>query len=596
MTTLRIEDLQVSYTVGRERLDVVRGVSLEIEPGQLLAVVGESGSGKTTTAQAATGLLASNGAVTGGRVLIGEHDVTGWSEKRFRELRGRSIGWIPQDPNNSLNPVKRVGESVAEVLRIHRWKDRAARRARVIELLDYVGIPNPELRARQYPHELSGGMKQRVLIAGAIALEPALLIADEATSALDVTVQATILDLIDTLRRDSGTAVLMVTHDLAVAADRSDRLVVLRDGVVQEAGETERVLADPASAYTRRLLRDAPSFASLSLADPLRLNVSEGAEAGLPETVPAAHSAEITAENRAKERLRLVQRDALPSSIEASGDALGLAGHTATPAPVVVARNLVQSFGHGGDAQRAVDDVSFSIAPGSTHAIVGESGSGKTTTARIVLGFQRPTSGTVQIHGQEITTLRGNALRELRRRVQMVYQNPFGSLDPRQSIADIVIEPLRNFGIGDAASRRARAAEIIDQVALPASVLTRRPHELSGGQRQRVAIARALGPGPDVVVLDEAVSALDVTVQARILELLGELQRELGVSYLFISHDLAVVRQLSHTVSVLRGGLVVEEGRTDSVFDRPEHEYTRQLIAAIPGRRAAATGALRSAS
>ncbi|RLP82427.1 ABC transporter ATP-binding protein [Mycetocola lacteus] len=574
MSTLTIDNLQVSYTVGRERLDVVRGVSLEIEPGQLLAVVGESGSGKTTTAQAATGLLASNGSITGGRVLIGESDVTGWSEKRFRDLRGRAIGWIPQDPNNSLNPVKKVGESVAEVLRIHRWKDRAARRARVIELLDYVGIPNPELRATQYPHELSGGMKQRVLIAGAIALEPALLIADEATSALDVTVQATILDLIDTLRRDSGTAVLMVTHDLAVAADRSDRLVVLRDGSVQEAGDTERVLAHPESAYTRRLLRDAPSFATLSLGEGLQLPTAA------PENPEAA---------RGERNLRVVQR----SAADAIQD--GASGADGPAAPVVVAHNLVQDFGRSGSAQRAVNNVSFHIAPGSTHAIVGESGSGKTTTARIVLGFQKPTSGTVQIHGQEITGLRGAGLRELRRRVQMVYQNPFGSLDPRQSIGDIVTEPLRNFGIGDAAERRARVAQIIDRVALPATVLTRRPHELSGGQRQRVAIARALVPGPDVVVLDEAVSALDVTVQARILELLGELQRDLGVSYLFISHDLAVVRQLAHTVSVLRGGELVEEGATARVFDHPEHEYTRQLIAAIPGRRAAAAGALASA-
>ncbi|KAB1654829.1 ABC transporter ATP-binding protein [Pseudoclavibacter chungangensis] len=538
---LTIDDLRVGYLTGGERIDVVRGVSLELEAGKVLAVVGESGSGKTTTAQAATGLLASNGSITGGSVRIDGTDVTGWTDKRFQTIRGETIGWIPQDPNNSLNPVKKIGESVAEVLRVHKWKDREARRARVLELLDRVGIPDPELRAKQYPHQLSGGMKQRVLIASAIALQPRLLIADEATSALDVTVQKTILDLIDELRRESGTAVLMVTHDLAVAADRADELLVLKDGTVQERGETVHVLLHPTSEYTTRLLHDAPAIATI----------------------------------RARETEEIVGPDA-PRDPEA--------------APVVVARSLVQEFGPKRSPLRAVDDVSFEIPAGTTHAIVGESGSGKTTTARIVLGFQRPTSGSVEILGKDITSLRGRGLRELRRSVQMVYQNPYSSLDPRQTIEQIVAEPLRNFGVSSAAERRKRVEGILDRVALPSSMLTRRPRELSGGQRQRVAIARALVLDPSIVVLDEAVSALDVTVQAQILELLGELQRSTGVSYLFISHDLAVVRLVSHTVSVMRQGAVVEAGPTAEVFDAPQDEYTQRLIAAIPGRRAAETG------
>ncbi|MGO3886129.1 MAG: dipeptide ABC transporter ATP-binding protein [Mycetocola sp.] len=527
-TVLSVSDLSVAYTVAGSRLDVLRGVSLELGAGEVLAVVGESGSGKTTTAQAISGLLAANGRVTGGRVALGDTDITGWSDKRMQAIRGTRIGWIPQDPGTSLNPLKRIGDSVAEALQIHRWKDKSARTARVIELLERVGIPEPERRARQYPNELSGGMRQRVLIASAIALEPELLIADEATSALDVTVQRTILDLIDELRRENGTSVLMVTHDLAVAGDRSDRLLVLKDGEVRESGSTAAILANPADDYTRRLLSDAPS-----------LNTQEARQ--------------VSAEARAAR-------------------------------PVLQISGLVKEFPISrSQTFRAVDDVSLTIAPGTTHAIVGESGSGKTTTARIVLGFTQPDAGTVELGDRTISGTTGAELRALRQRVQMVYQNPFASLDPRQSVAQIVEEPLRNFRRGSSTERRAKAAELIDQVALPSSVLGRRPRELSGGQRQRVAIARALVLDPELVVLDEAVSALDVTVQAQILELLERLQDERGVSYLFISHDLAVVRRISHTISVMRQGRVVEQGDTSSVFTSPQHDYTRTLLAAIPG-------------
>ncbi|NUO97925.1 MAG: ABC transporter ATP-binding protein [Nonomuraea sp.] len=511
MSLLDVRDLRVSYD-GRT---AVHGISFTVEPGEVVAVVGESGSGKTTTAHAVIGLLPRNASLDGGRILLGENDLATWSPRRMESVRGAQIGLIPQDPSNSLDPVKTIGAQIGEVLRIHKRGDRAAVRRRVIELLTRVGLPDPETRARQYPHELSGGMRQRVLIAIAIALEPRLIIADEPTSALDVTVQRRILDLVDDLRAEFGTAVLLVTHDLGVAANRSDRLVVMKDGRVEEQGPTRGILAAPGAAYTGRLLRDAPSLSARPFREP----------------------------------------------VEAE--------------PAIVVRDLVKEFRAGRRTFRAVDGVSFEVPRGTTHALVGESGSGKTTTARMVVRFAEPTSGTVTIAGAPDD-------RRFRRHVQLVYQNPYGSLDPRQPVADIVEEPLRNFGIGDRAARRARAGELLDRVALPKDVLTRRPRELSGGQRQRVAIARALAAGPEVLVLDEAVSALDVTVQAQILDLLEQLQRDLGLTYLFISHDLAVVRQISHTISVMNEGRIVESGSTRRVFTDPAHDYTRELLAAIP--------------
>ena len=536
---LSVRDLVVSYRTRPAARTVVHGVSLDVGPGEVVAVVGESGSGKTTTAQAVIGLLAENGRVESGTVAINGTDVSGWSSRRLESVRGRRVGLVPQDPNNSLNPVKTVGDNLAEVLRIHRYGSSAAIRARVLELLERVGIPEPAVRARQYPHELSGGMKQRVLIAGAIALEPDLVIADEPTSALDVTVQRTVLDLLGDLQRELGTAVLLITHDLAVAADRADRIVVLKDGRVVEEGPTAQLVTRPRAPYTRSLLADAPAFRA----------PAEGV------------------------------RGRTTALVERAG-----AGDQA-----VVVSGLVQEFARdrGAGAFRAVDDVSFTVVRGTTHALVGESGSGKTTTARAVVGLGRPTAGSVVVEGEQVTGLRGEALRRFRRGTQLVYQNPFSSLDPRQSIVEIVGEPLRNLPRAERpgrAARAARAAEMLDRVALPADVLRRRPAELSGGQRQRVAIARALVLEPGLLVLDEAVSALDVSVQAQILDLLGELQTDLGLTYLFISHDLAVVRQISDTVSVMRAGKVVEQGRTEQVFADPQHEYTAALLAAIPGQ------------
>jgi len=536
---LEVEDLAISYRTGDRDQRVVHGVSFKVMPGEVVALVGESGSGKTTTAQAVLGLLAGNGKVEGGAIRLNGTDIVHWSQKRLDGIRGAVVSLIPQDPGSSLNPVRTIGAQLAEVLQIHKRGDRKTIQARVIELLERVGLTPAEMRARQYPHELSGGMRQRVLIAIAVALNPALIVADEPTSALDVTVQRRILDLIDELRRENGTAVLLVTHDLGVAADRADRLVVLQEGRIQELGAVNDVLAAPSSAYTRRLLSDAPSL-------------------GKPRPV------RILADNQ-------------DFAIDVEG--------------------LTHDFPLTGGAAktfRALDGVSFKVRRGSTHAIVGESGSGKTTAVRSVVGFLKPTAGRILVDGIDLTTLKGEALRRFRKHIQLVYQNPYGSLDPRQTIARIVEEPLLNFESIPAADRARKVRDMLNRVGLSESFLERHPRALSGGQRQRVAIARALVLDPRVLVLDEAVSALDVTVQAQILSLLDELQKTLGLTYLFVSHDLAVVRQISDTVSVMHKGRQVDGGPIETVFGRPDSAYTRELIDAIPGRSMPAIAALAS--
>ncbi len=531
---LQVEDLAVTYRLadrsGEREQRVVHGVSFEVGPGEVVALVGESGSGKTTTAQAVLGLLPGNGRIERGIIRLNGTDIARWPQRRLDGIRGAVISLIPQDPGSSLNPVRTVGAQIAEILQIHGRGDRAAIRRRVLELLTRVGLTPPELRASQYPHELSGGMKQRVLIAIAVALAPGLIVADEPTSALDVTVQRRILDLIDELRHENGTSVLLVTHDLGVAADRADRLVVLQAGRIQEQGPVRDVLAAPRNAYTRRLLADAPSLA----------------------------------------RPRIARRS-IPGDTDLAIEVEG----------------LTQDFPIAGSAGkfRAVDELSFVVPTGTTHAIVGESGSGKTTAVRAVVGFLKPTAGRIRVNGVDLTTLKGEALRKFRHHIQLVYQNPFGSLDPRQTVAQIVGEPLLNFEPITRPDRERKVRDMLHRVGLGESFLERQPRALSGGQRQRVAIARALVLDPRVLVLDEAVSALDVTVQAQILALLDELQGALGLTYLFVSHDLAVVRQISDTVSVMRTGRLVDGGPIDRVFEAPDSDYTRELIDAIPGRR-----------
>ncbi|MGW4489738.1 ABC transporter ATP-binding protein [Amycolatopsis sp. NPDC004368] len=518
---LEVGDLEVSFGATA----AVRGVSLQVAPGERVAVVGQSGSGKSTTAHAVIGLLPGSGRITGGAIRWRGEDLTHAGEKRLRRLRGREIGLVPQDPMSNLNPVARVGRQVAETLVAHRMCSRREAWTRAVELLGEAGIPEPARRARQYPHEFSGGMRQRVLIAIGLACRPDLLIADEPTSALDVTVQRQILDHLEKLTQELGTALLLVTHDLGLAADRADRVVVMSDGEIVETGPARRVLTEPREDYTRRLVAAAPS-----LTGPLN-----GATTAGEVVLEVSHVAK-------EYRVR----------------------------------------GHGGTL-RAVDDVSFTVGQGRTTAIVGESGSGKTTTAHLVLGLVPATSGTIRLDGAEVVGLRGARLRAARRAMQPVFQDPYASLDPMWTVERLITEPLRTFGVGDRSSRRAQVAELLDQVALPAALAQRYPHELSGGQRQRVAIARALAVRPRLVVCDEPVSALDVLVQDQILGLLRTLQAELGLSYLFISHDLAVVRSLAHDVLVMRAGQVVEHGPVEEVLSAPADPYTRQLLDAVPG-------------
>lgn len=523
---LHVRDLTVSYSTAGGDVPAVQGINLEVHPGQMTAIVGESGSGKTTSAMAAIGLLPANATIDAGTITFDGRDITSLRRRQWRELRGRRIGLIPQDPNNSLNPVQTIGASVEEGLRIHKVGSAAERKAKALELLERVGIDDPERRYHQYPHELSGGMKQRVLIAAAVALEPDLIIADEPTSALDVTVQKIILDLLDDMRAELGMGILFITHDLAVAGDRADRVVVMESGQLREEGLAATVLTNPRHDYTKRLLADAPSL-----------------------TVADAGAAPVTERTVGE--------------------------------PLVRVDGLTQRFGDF----TAVDDISFTVAKGSTHAIVGESGSGKTTTGRSIAMFNTPTSGSITVGGRDIVGLRGKALREERNNIQLVYQNPYGSLDPKQTIGQTVAEPLRNLKGARASSAKEKAKEFLDLVALNPDYYDRRPRELSGGQRQRVAIARAMIVEPELVILDEAVSALDVTVQAQILRLLARLQEELGLTYIFISHDLAVVNQISDAVSVLSKGQQVECGPTAEVFSNPQSPFTRKLIEAIPGSR-----------
>ncbi len=527
---LEVDNLAVSYRSPEGETEVVHGVSFTIQPGEVVALVGESGSGKTSTAQAIIGLLPANGRVVRGAIRLNGGDISRLSEKRFNAIRGARISFIPQDPASSLNPVVPIGTQIAEIMQIHERTRSAIAETQVLKLLARVGLSQPELRAKQYPHELSGGMRQRVLIAIAIAMRPELIIADEPTSALDVTVQKRILDLIDDLRRASGTAVLLVTHDLGVAADRADRLIVLQNGEIREQGAATDILGAPQSAYTKQLLADAPSLASA------------------------------------------VNRPPRPAIAKTAGDA-------------IVVEHLTQNFTiDRRQPFRAIDDVSLNARSGTTHAIVGESGSGKTTIARNVVGLLKPTSGRILVDGTDWTSLKGESLRQFRRKIQLVYQNPYNSLDPRQTIFDIVEEPLLNFALGDKAERARKVAALIERVGLSSAFHKRTPLALSGGQRQRIAIARALVLEPQVLVLDEAVSALDVTVQAQILDLLDQLQRALGLTYLFVSHDLAVVRQIADTITVLHNGRVMESGTVEDVFARPASPYTRDLLDAIPGK------------
>lgn len=642
---LEVKNLQVDFTTdSKKAVHAVRDASFSVYPGQWVAIVGESGSGKSTSAMAVLGLLPGTGHVTGGSIKLNGQEISKLKPKEFASLRGTAMGLVPQDPMSNLNPVWRIGTQVKEALLANgvdvshekrsalaealagdavevksnedetflgskelpelmevahkslaeigldefkvneamgyykkewvpgsetRWRvaddlikygvndDKAWEIAkkyvvganvddRIAGLLDEAGLPDAATRARQFPHEFSGGMRQRALIAIGLACRPDLLIADEPTSALDVTVQKRILDHLHTLTDSLGTSVLFITHDLGLAAARAQHVVVMYKGRVVESGPSLDVLQHPQHPYTKRLVAAAPSLASQRI-----ISVKE--HGGNADNLLEHH---VVGEQTLEKSEHIITVDHLTREFK---------------------------LPRKKELFKAVDDVSFSIKRGTTLAIVGESGSGKSTVANMVLRLLKPTSGTVTYEGKNIAELKGAELLDFRRHVQPVFQNPYGSLDPMYSIYRSIEEPLRIHKIGDKKSRQNRVRELLDMVRMPASVMTRFPNELSGGQRQRIAIARAMALDPDVIVCDEAVSALDVLVQDQVLHLLNDLQAERGLSYLFITHDLAVVRQIADEVVVMQHGKLVEHATTDEVFDHPQKEYTRDLLDAIPG-------------
>ncbi|SOD83925.1 ABC transporter ATP-binding protein [Streptomyces sp. Ag109_G2-15] len=510
MSLVEVTDLTVEFG----SLRAVDGLSFRLEEGAALALVGESGSGKSTVAGALLGLHRDTGARVGGSVRVAGTDVQQASDEELRRLRGARAAMVFQDPLSSLDPYYAIGDQIAEVYRVHTRGSRRAARARAVEVLERVGIPDAQRRSRSRPHEFSGGMRQRALIAMALACEPDLLIADEPTTALDVTVQAQILDLLHTLREETGMGLLLVTHDVGVAAESVDEVLVMRHGRAVEHGPVGTVLGAPAQAYTRELLDAVPRV------------------------------------------------DAPRPASEASDEV------------VLEATGLRREFGRGKRALAAVDDVSLTVRRGETLGVVGESGSGKTTLGRMLVGLLEPTAGEIHYAGRPHTGVNPA--------VQMVFQDPVSSLNPRRSVGESIADPLRARGERDEQRIRGRVVELLERVGLEAVHYDRYPHEFSGGQRQRVGIARALAADPRVIVCDEPVSALDVTTQAQVVDLLGALQRELGLALVFIAHDLAVVRQVSDRVAVMCRGQVVESGPVDEVYDAPREPYTKQLLAAVP--------------
>jgi peptide/nickel transport system ATP-binding protein len=529
---LSVSDLRVGFATEGGRVQAVDGVSFELAPGEVLAIVGESGSGKSVTAQTIIGLTRSANAQIEGSVRLGDSELIGAGEETLRAVRGERIAMVFQDPMTSFNPVYRVGDQLIEAIRAHRPQvSRSDAHERAVELLGSVGLPNPERRVDRYPHEFSGGMRQRAMIAMALTLEPEVLIADEPTTALDVTVQAQILELLRRLNRERGLATILITHDFGVVAEMADRVLVMHEGKIVERGDLDDVFYATKDPYTRKLLG---AVVRLDQAPPLRPGKGEG------------------------------------SLLEVTD----LVKH------FPVRRGLL--FDREVDRVRAVDGVSFSVERGETLGLVGESGSGKSTLSRAMLQLLTPTSGSVRFEGREIAGLSRRQMRPLRPDMQMVFQDPYASLNPRKRIGQIVGEPLRVQGRASGAELRRRVQELLERVGLSPEHYDRYPHEFSGGQRQRVGIARALALRPKLIVADEPVSALDVSIRAQILTLLSDLQEEFGLTYVFVAHDIGVVRHVSDRIAVMHEGKIVEQGPADQVCERPSDPYTKILLAAVP--------------
>ena len=556
-------------TVDFGGLRAVDGLGFRLERGAALALVGESGSGKSTVASALLGLHRGTGAEVGGTIEVAGVDVGRASEDVLRRLRGGTAAMVFQDPLSSLDPYYAVGDQIAEVYRVHTRASRRAARARAVVVLDRVGIPDAVRRSRSRPHEFSGGMRQRALIAMALACEPELLIADEPTTALDVTVQAQILDLLHTLREETGMGLLLVTHDVGVAAESVDEVLVMRHGRQVEHGSVTEVLGAPRQPYTRELLGAVPRVDA-----PRVTGAGSGAEAG--EKSGAGSGAEAGAGSGVEAGAGSGAESGVQAGVgsDTGSDAGSGAGSGGSGEPVLEAVGLHRVFGRGKKAFTAVDGVSLTVRRGETLGVVGESGSGKTTLGRMLVGLLEPTAGEVRHDGHTRVGVDPA--------VQMVFQDPVSSLNPRRSVGESIADPLRARGERDETRIRARVRELLERVGLEAAHHDRYPHEFSGGQRQRVGIARALAADPRVIVCDEPVSALDVTTQAQVVALLAELQRELGLALVFIAHDLAVVRQVSDRVAVMRRGRIVEQGPADQVYDHPQDPYTGQLLAAVP--------------
>ncbi|WP_321795176.1 dipeptide ABC transporter ATP-binding protein [Burkholderia sp. BCC1988] len=578
-----VDDLSVMFRRENATFDAVRNVSFHVDRGETLAIVGESGSGKSVTSLALMRLVEHGGGeITSGRIALRRRggalvDLAQASAATMRGIRGADIAMIFQEPMTSLNPVFTVGDQISEAIALHQSKSATEARAEALRLLDLVRIPEARRVFARFPHQLSGGMRQRVMIAMALSCRPALLIADEPTTALDVTIQAQILQLIRGLQDEMNMGVIFITHDMGVVAEVADRVLVMYRGEKVEEGESERIFATPAHRYTRALLAAVPRLGSMhgtDIPEKFPLLKVDGASAAAP--APAANDANDAADANDANDVA-----AVPAAGQPRVD-------PATP-PILRVRDLVTRFpvksgvfGRVSQYVHAVERVSFELRAGETLALVGESGCGKSTTGRSLLRLVESQSGSIEFDGRDISALKGQDLQALRRNIQFIFQDPFASLNPRLTVGFSIMEPLLVHGVASGREAQARVDWLLDKVGLPPEAARRYPHEFSGGQRQRIAIARALALNPKVVIADESVSALDVSVQAQIVNLMLDLQRELGVAYLFISHDMAVVERVSHRVAVMYLGQIVEIGPRRAVFEAPQHPYTRKLMSAVP--------------